>query len=630
MSWTLQNKWSPIAPFHHRMKFEIEYMDESYIKIITQAHRQLSNPAIDTDERTLLLSKIISTCLEAQGPTQELYESMSSDPETAMSLKNRRMTLDKELEAPVHTKNKDTEIMAPPKSLPKKTKPKGKENVVENAKAKRPSEENVNKTKKTYNDSELSKKHEMKSPNEVIKEKLVNKEKSVVVNLNKEGTKTNVSKVDKLNTNNVNKDSTNTGEANPKSKEENTKTKEANTTTKEANTKNKEANTKTKEANAKTKEANAKSKEANIKTKVSNTKTKEASTKTKELMDIDAMKSTEQNVITKSAKNKTTPETNTSNNTSIKGTAITKINKADSGKKLSQNEPNTDNIEKANKEINHEKQPMKSNNKNKEKVENMNLKDKPINSNSAKTVKKLNTENKDNAKTKPSKIHAIPNSDKIEKNQVKTVFPNNKQVNNVQHEHIKNKPQTKDVEKAKTVSSKTKVPNKLMTYNDKENKETTKKIKEKTNNEVEKVVEKNKNVANLKRKSNLAELHDKGDDNNEQNVASAKKPKLSKPEIAKNVTNNKSDKPEATVSNSKKAQDIIKPQNKMINKFTVNNLKNKTGSIKTLKTGNIQRVFNASNMSRQSSEKASKIPQKKSLNSESKLKKNPLRISPSK
>ncbi|XP_053623354.1 MATH and LRR domain-containing protein PFE0570w-like isoform X1 [Plodia interpunctella] len=128
--WTLQNKSSTLAPFLHRMRFDLEYMDESYIKTITQYHRQLSDPSLETDERTALLCKIINTCLEAKGPTQELYESMESDdPETAQSLRKRRTTLDQEITEDAPKKKGDNDIMAPPKSLPKKAKGKGKENI---------------------------------------------------------------------------------------------------------------------------------------------------------------------------------------------------------------------------------------------------------------------------------------------------------------------------------------------------------------------------------------------------------------------------------------------------------------------------------------------------------------------
>ncbi|KAM3958684.1 uncharacterized protein ACR2FA_007324 [Aphomia sociella] len=128
VSWTLQNK-SAVAPFQHRMRFDLEYMDESYIKTISHVHRQLSDPTISTDERTLLLAKIINIVLEAKGPTQELYESMESDPDTASKLRKRRTTLDQGPEESVE-KKKDNEVMAPPKSLPKKVK-KSKNNPKE-------------------------------------------------------------------------------------------------------------------------------------------------------------------------------------------------------------------------------------------------------------------------------------------------------------------------------------------------------------------------------------------------------------------------------------------------------------------------------------------------------------------
>ncbi|CAH2101493.1 unnamed protein product [Euphydryas editha] len=163
VSWTLQNKWSPIAHFHHKMKFDVEYMDESYIKIITQAHRQLSDPTIETDERTLLMAKIIKTCLEAEKPTQELHESFDSE-----NLKEKRQTLE-EPEAPI--KSKDSETMAPPKYPPKKIKPKGKENV--NKDKKRPSEVqnegNVKRAKLDTNKDDKITNSKNKVSNKVVK-----------------------------------------------------------------------------------------------------------------------------------------------------------------------------------------------------------------------------------------------------------------------------------------------------------------------------------------------------------------------------------------------------------------------------------------------------------------------------
>lgn len=85
----------------------MSFSDESYVKTITQAHKQLLDPAIQTDERTLLLSKIINTCLEARGrvDSESDLESKQTDAETE-----------------IDTKDRDSEVMAPPKSLPKKTK----------------------------------------------------------------------------------------------------------------------------------------------------------------------------------------------------------------------------------------------------------------------------------------------------------------------------------------------------------------------------------------------------------------------------------------------------------------------------------------------------------------------------
>ncbi|KAJ2943665.1 hypothetical protein O0L34_g16777 [Tuta absoluta] len=155
ISWTLQNKWSPIAPFHHRLKFDIDYMDESYIKTITSAHRQLSDPAVDTDERTLLLAKIISTCLTAQ-PLQDSSDQEAQNMDSPVKSAGRRTTLDREPDPPNMKKKKDSEVMAPPKSLPKKVKPKNKSpsdgKVADPKPDKRPTEEkpandNAKKTK---------------------------------------------------------------------------------------------------------------------------------------------------------------------------------------------------------------------------------------------------------------------------------------------------------------------------------------------------------------------------------------------------------------------------------------------------------------------------------------------------
>ncbi|XP_004925121.1 phosphatidylinositol 3-kinase 3 isoform X1 [Bombyx mori] len=99
--WRLENKVSAVAPFYHRMKFDLEYMNESYVAKISEAHKQLSDPALSTDERTLLLSKIITVCLEVNG--QETVEPSRLD--------TRQDALDGD-PAP--------NIMAPPKEIPRK------------------------------------------------------------------------------------------------------------------------------------------------------------------------------------------------------------------------------------------------------------------------------------------------------------------------------------------------------------------------------------------------------------------------------------------------------------------------------------------------------------------------------
>ncbi|XP_063899144.1 uncharacterized protein DDB_G0287625 [Helicoverpa armigera] len=147
VSWRLENKWSQVAPFHHRMKFDLEYMDEAYIKIITQAHKQLLDPSIATDERSLLLAKIITTCLEVRGPID-----LESDLESKTT----------ERDTDIEKRDEDSEVMAPPKSLPKKVRPKSQTNTnsgqkrtlnevndVETAKKMKGSDENVSNVKKT-------------------------------------------------------------------------------------------------------------------------------------------------------------------------------------------------------------------------------------------------------------------------------------------------------------------------------------------------------------------------------------------------------------------------------------------------------------------------------------------------
>ncbi|CAK1556018.1 unnamed protein product [Leptosia nina] len=102
LSWVLENKVSYLSKFHHKMSLSLEYIDESYLRVIQKANRKLENQSIHTDERTLLLSTIIETCLQARGITSEKNTDDSQRPRI--------------------DENDDANIMAPPKLIPKKTK----------------------------------------------------------------------------------------------------------------------------------------------------------------------------------------------------------------------------------------------------------------------------------------------------------------------------------------------------------------------------------------------------------------------------------------------------------------------------------------------------------------------------
>ncbi|XP_045506129.1 uncharacterized protein LOC123702424 [Colias croceus] len=194
ISWTLQFK-SHLAPVNHVMKFNLEYMDESYIKIITQANRQLSDPSINTDERTLLLAKIINTCLEAQKPTQELHESLQSDPESLDGLNPK--TLDMDVDMPT---DRDAKMMAPPKYVPNKTKKVSKTNRESNNK----SPPNSLKENNTRVNSEIEKKSvqkmQKKSENKNSGKKVKTTADSKVTKIVNDKSKTVANKENKIRT----------------------------------------------------------------------------------------------------------------------------------------------------------------------------------------------------------------------------------------------------------------------------------------------------------------------------------------------------------------------------------------------------------------------------------------------
>ncbi|KAL0852755.1 hypothetical protein ABMA27_012574 [Loxostege sticticalis] len=626
VSWTLQNKWSPIAAFHHRMKFDLEYMDEAYIKIITQAHRQLSDPSLETDERTLLLSKIISTCLEAQGPTQELYESMSSDPENTQTLKTRRTTLDQEPDGPGMKKKTEKELMAPPKSLPKKSKLKGKENIADNRKEKLKrgnSDENMNSVKKMR--TELPEERIVSENDTKSSEKPKNKPDSAKTTIStatvENDANTNTKQTERASVasakNTEAKKTQNNVQTEAASKDDKEKTKNAaekSKTVKEKVDKVKE----TTESKNSQKEINV-GKKINkpipIKEKVTKTvepgknddKTK--TIKEKEIGEGDNQKNA---VDTKKVPKTAGPVKNVDKNKEKSNAdklkkainVATSKNKADSAKTTEINNKNVK--EKANtqkedklKEIDtvKNKQPIndevKETNKPKSKVNNQkNVKPDSKLDNQKNVVNVPNAKNKESTKIKaPStKINTnvdntkkvIPNKNKLINENKKTVVNNVKKpqaVNKITQD--KNKPLQNAKKPIKTVSS-----NKI------------------DENTIEKVVEK-QSVA-VKRKSNMADRTD--------NVTNAKKP--NKPE----TTSNSTGKIKKTVTETKMQKITKNITPKFKSKLIPGGLKAQAGNTRVL-----------SEIEKQNSDKKSKIPQKKlPVISENTLKKNPLRISPRK
>ncbi|XP_028171710.1 uncharacterized protein PFB0145c-like isoform X2 [Ostrinia furnacalis] len=599
VSWTLQNKWSPIAPFHHRMKFDLEYMDESYIKIITQAHRQLSDPSLETDERTLLLSKIISTCLEAQGPTQELYESMSSDPENNQSFRSRRTTLDQEPDDPGMKKKKETELMAPPKSLPKKTKLKGKENIADNRKEKLKrgnSDENMENVKKLKTDlgaqSGLS---------ENGAKDAVNKDKSddnnsnsnakpvdrASVASNKKGEVKKVQNKKEIVAKKVGKETNDADILNSvvqKSNENSDKPEEA-TQSKNIQNADREKNTE-KQKQVKEKVAKAaqstKKDDNNDQKTVANPKKTNKTTKSDNNL-VNKEKPTEKSEKVKSGTNKTKAETKNADINNAKDKLNTE--KGDKIKSVAS---------------------VKNKNTTNEQGKKSNKPDKEDNVKGVASAKKQN--NEQDKETNKAVIKNAKSVATVNKEPIKTkapVKPVKESVNSKNtNENIK---KTKSDVKKDTVRIQNKAQNDKMTKNTNQDgkkvlqnpKNSVKNVPSDINKEntLEKVVENRK--SSVKRKSNLIDKID--------GVASAKKPNVDSSEKNKKNIDNKK------VPNSK-------TEPKFKSKFIPGGLKTHTGNTKVL--GNIDK---------QNSDKKSKIPQKKlSPRSEATLKKNPLRISPRK
>ncbi|XP_048003867.1 uncharacterized protein LOC125240065 [Leguminivora glycinivorella] len=77
VDWSLENLWSPIVPFCHRMKFEVEYMPKDYISAIGKLYKQFKDPSLETSERTSILSKIFDICLQAAGPARKCRRALN-------------------------------------------------------------------------------------------------------------------------------------------------------------------------------------------------------------------------------------------------------------------------------------------------------------------------------------------------------------------------------------------------------------------------------------------------------------------------------------------------------------------------------------------------------------------------
>lgn len=565
--WRLENKWSPVAPFHHRMKFDVEYMDEAYIKIITQAHKQLLDPSIQTDERTLLLAKIIATCLQARGPVDS-----GSDLES-IGVTSRKTETQPEGEP------KDNEVMAPPKSLPKKSKnsaskdkdvSKDKNTAKKRSVAEEKDERNAKKVKTTEDGS--------------VKRNTITKEKAENSNsTNKENN--DVNKIDKP---------TNTVESSDVKK---SKTKEKNELKKSSNKKNNKEPIVNNDVKKKSNE------------KVS---TKRPTEKINNIDDDNTKVKNNQNVL---KKQKNDIDIETANNTEQSKINDNKEINVDKVKSVVNNKKNDKQIK------NNNKQPKNDDNliaiecdKPKESEVNINTdiekqskNDIPIKKVDKKakmavtndkkfdivTKKKSINENKNNNPKINNKEETTKNdaSDNVVKSTNKIIRTNT----DLEHQN------TKNTEKKCLVNKKTQLVTRKST-------ETTKNKTVKTITERNANILKNKEkVANINREP-VNNVNDKQTESRNTEMASKNKKKLT------NLT-------------TKTVRNIIhkSPANKNLLKLK-NSLR--PGNIKTI-SGNIKTI--SGNTEKENGEIVSKIPQKKvSTDSENNFKRNMLRISPRK
>ncbi|XP_049883215.1 protein IWS1 homolog A-like [Pectinophora gossypiella] len=615
VSWTLQNKWSPIAPFHHRMKFDLEYMNESYIKELTSLHRQLSEPSIDTSERTQLLSRMLAACLRAADDTDDVTPGVDADVTDddvmgAAKVAGRRTTLDREPDMPDVRHNKDSQVMAPPKSLPKKSRPKTKDATSDSRKsdlkpAKRSIQEdssnrNIKKPKvieKTEDNlSDMVEKYEKSSKS------LKNKDDNVANTKNKDDNSVasakNVAKT---------KNKENKSDANNKNKEG--KTKSQDITANVANSKSKEVKSDT---GAASNVASGKN-DVNVNKGDKNTNTKNEKSKVANAKSKDGKNTVVDNENVASGKDK-----GEKNNAKNDGN-----NKVDAAKKKDGKIAKAKNADDIADDTNTVDKPVKNISKNVEKPEKSNKESKKSNTASMKKIDSADSV-KTIEKTKKTEGHnkdSAKNSIKDKKLPANSVSLKRKSVANV-----KNNAATDNNDKA--TDSAAKKANTTITVNKDSNTEvdklsstkvikTIKEIRNENGEVIKKVVKKLANktdgsklviaktsVANEKNKEKTDKVA------NEKNQANKKLDKLKNP-----LTEHPKNK--VSKSNLNKESKIVKP-------------KISTVSTISSKSGNINKIPNSS-IEKENVNKNTKIPQKKMFSSpKGVIKKAPIRVSPRK
>ncbi|KAJ8704079.1 hypothetical protein PYW07_013373 [Mythimna separata] len=513
VSWRLENKRSPIAPFHHNMKFDLEFMEESYVKIITQAHKQLLNPALPTDERTLLLAKIITTCLEARGPI---------DPES--DLESKTTERDNDID------KRDSEVMAPPKSLPKKSKQKSKE-VTTAQKRSIEDENGDSKAKKMKNDALEAKKSIVDASSNPRKTKINDGD-------TESGKKRKISELNKVASAKNVKESGNTEDGDVNNKEDNTgNTKPKNAKLSDGKAKN------LKEAEETNVNRNSKS---NAKESMSNDD-KNTKTKNQIVKETGDTASKEKNTKTKN-KNLKEPAKNVKESVNIDGNtkSKTKIDKEISKKQENDNIEGV--LEKNTKNDKDKPSGSKIVEKNIKNVEKIKTTVNKIVENNAKDDKKTKTvENKvkEGDKNKASATKIVEKTAKdVDKNKASATKSNTKEsVNAEKVKNVVNKPKnapTKETEKSednnqddKTKNIEKKKSKTVTNTKSKENIDSNKDAGLPKTKVSEKIISKEKNTNKVSEKANNNEKNTNKIDNKPKDNDSAK---------AKNVANTKNDK----------------------------------------------------------------------------------------